>query len=175
MEPIQFVFLFGAALTLYAAVMVVTRRNLVHASLFLVLALAGVAMIFVLLEAYYWAVIQVAVYIGAIAIMIIMAVMVTRDVTGAHVKTFNKNVLWGLVLALLVAGTLIWALSFWPEFGAEAQQASIGEETIQELGFQLFAGDGFVLPTIVASVLLLAALIGAIKVAFPIQQEKEEK
>jgi len=175
MEPIQVVFLFGAALTLFAAVMVVTRRNLVHASLFLILSLAGVAMIFVMLEAYYWAVIQVAVYIGAIAIMIIMAVMVTRDVTGAHDKTFNKNFLWGLVLALLVAGTLIWALSFWPEFNSQAQQANIGEDTIRELGFQLFAGEGFVLPTIVASVLLLAALIGAIKVAFPIQQEKEEE
>ena len=52
MEPIQILFLIGAALILGSAVMVVTRRNLIHAALFLILALSGVAMIFVLLEAF---------------------------------------------------------------------------------------------------------------------------
>ena len=54
MEPIQIVFLIGAGLVLGSAVMVVTRRNLIHAALFLILTLSGVAMIFVLLEAFYW-------------------------------------------------------------------------------------------------------------------------
>lgn len=175
MEPIQVIFLIGAALTLFSAVMVVTRRNLVHAALFLILALAGVTIIFVLLEAYYWAVIQVVVYIGAIAIMIIMAVMVTRDVTGKHGVPFNKNVFWGILLALLVTGSLALSLTFWPKFNAEPQAAMIDENVIAELGHQFFAGDGFLLPTIVASVLLLAALIGAIKIAFPVEQEKEEE
>ncbi|HKJ26574.1 MAG TPA: NADH-quinone oxidoreductase subunit J, partial [Anaerolineales bacterium] len=138
MEPMQFVFLFGAALIVISALMVVTRRNLVHAALFLIVTLAGVAMIFVLLEAYYWAVIQVVVYIGAIAIMIIMVVMVTRDVTGKHDEPFNKNAALAGVAAALVVISLALSLSFWPKFESQAQAAQIGEGVIQELGVQLF-------------------------------------
>ena len=62
----------------------------------------------------------------------------------------------------------------WPQFGAEAQQAQIDGSVIEELGFQLFNAEGYVIPTIVASILLLAALLGAIRVAFPIKREKED-
>ena len=173
MEPIQIVFLIGAALVLGSAVMVVTQRNLIHAALFLILALTGVAMIFVLLEAYYWAVIQVVVYIGAIAILIIMAIMVTRNVTGENVKRFNKNAVWAAALGVLASGSLIWALSYWPAFDAQAPQADTGEVVVQQLGLGLFSAEGYLIPTIIASVLLLAALIAAIKTAFPISQEEE--
>lgn len=175
MEPIQVVFLIGAALVLISAVMVVTRSNLIHAALFLIVALFGVAMIFVLLEAFYWAVIQVVVYIGAIAIMIIMAIMVTRDVTGETHKSFNKNVVWAGLLGLLSVGTLLWALNEWPTFSAEVQLSPVDSQlVIEELGVMFFSGQGYLIPSIVASVLLLAALIAAIKIAFPIKQEEEE-
>ena len=173
MEPIQIIFLIGAALVLGSAVMVVTRRNLIHAALFLILALTGVAMIFVLLEAFYWAVIQVVVYIGAIAILIIMAIMVTRDVTGENVKPFNKIAVWAAGLSALAAGSLIWALSSWPAMETLAPKADTGEAVVQQLGVQLFSFEGYVIPTIIASVLLLAALIAAIKTAFPISEEEE--
>jgi NADH-quinone oxidoreductase subunit J len=173
MEPIQFVFLIGAALVLGSALMVVTRRNLIHAALFLILTLSGVAMIFVLLEAFYWAVIQVVVYIGAIAILIIMAIMVTRNVTGEAVKPFNQSAVWAAVLSVVAAGTLIWALSFWPSFDTPLPEADTGEVVIEMLGLQLFSAEGYLIPTIIASVLLLAALIAAIKSAFPISQEEE--
>jgi len=175
MEPIQVVFLIGAALVLFSAVMVVTRSNLIHAALFLIVTLFGVAMIFVLLEAFYWAVIQVVVYIGAIAIMIIMAIMVTRDVTGETHKSFNKNVVWAGLLGLLSVGTLVWSLSQWPQFSAESQLSPVDSQlVIEELGAKFFSGDGFLIPSILASVLLLAALIAAIRIAFPIKQEEEE-
>jgi NADH-quinone oxidoreductase subunit J len=154
--------------------MVVTRRNLIHAALYLIVTLFGVAMIFVLLESFYWAVIQVVVYIGAIAIMIIMAIMVTRDVTGEEYKPFNKNVVWAGLLGLLVVITLIWALTFWPQFGAEIQQTVDSQAVVEDLGAQFFSADGYLIPSIVASVLLLAALIAAIKTAFPIEQEEED-
>jgi NADH-quinone oxidoreductase subunit J len=173
MEPIQVVFLIGAALVLFSAVMVVTRSNLIHAALYLILTLFGVAMIFVLLEAFYWAVIQVVVYIGAIAIMIIMAIMVTRDVTGEEHKPFNKNVIWAGLLGLLVVVTLVWALTFWPQFGAETQQTVDSQAVISDLGAQFFSAQGYLIPSIVASILLLAALIAAIKIAFPIKQEED--
>jgi NADH-quinone oxidoreductase subunit J len=174
MEPIQVVFLIGAALVLFSAVMVVTRSNLIHAALYLILTLFGVAMIFVLLEAFYWAVIQVVVYIGAIAIMIIMAIMVTRDVTGEEHEPFNKNVIWAGLLSLLVVVTLVWSLTFWPQFGAEIQQSVDSQNVIADLGSQFFSGQGYLIPSIVASILLLAALIAAIKIAFPIKQEEED-
>ncbi len=173
MEPIQIVFLIGAALTLVSAVMVVTRSNLIHAALFLIVTLFGVAMIFVLLEAFYWAVIQVVVYIGAIAIMIIMAIMVTRDVTGEEIKTFNRNLIWAVLVAAMVIATLVWSLSFWGAFAAEAQQSVDSQAVLAELGFQFFSEQGYLLASVLASVLLLAALIAAIKVAFPIKQEEE--
>lgn len=173
MEPIQVVFLIGAALTLISAVMVVTRRNLIHAALFLIVALFGVAMIFVLLEAFYWAVIQVVVYIGAIAILIIMAIMVTRDVTGEEVKSFNKNLIWAVLVAAMVVVALVWSLSFWDGFAAESQQSVDSQAILAELGFQFFSEQGYLLPSVLASVLLLAALIAAIKIAFPIKQEEE--
>ena len=175
MEPIQVVFLIGAALVLVSAVMVVTRRNLIHAALALIVSLFGVAMIFVLLEAYYWAVIQVVVYIGAIAILIIMVIMVTRDVTGETVEPFNKNLAAAVLMAVLSAVSLIWSLSGWPAFDAQAQAADTGETVVRELGIQLFSADGYLIPTIAASVLLLAALIAAIRIAFPPQQEEEQK
>ena len=78
MDATQFIFIVTAALIVASAVMVVTTRNLVHAALWLIAALFGVAVIFILLEAGFLAVVQVVVYIGAIAIMFIFAVMLTR-------------------------------------------------------------------------------------------------
>ncbi len=174
MDPIQIVFLIGAALVLISALMVVTRSNLIHAALFLIVTLFGVAMIFVLLEAFYWAVIQVVVYIGAIAILIIMAIMVTRDVTGEEIKSFNKNLVWAGLLAVMVIVTLVWSLTFWPQFGAETHQTVDSQAVISDLGEQFFSAEGYLIPSIVASILLLAALIAAIKIAFPIKQEEED-
>jgi NADH-quinone oxidoreductase subunit J len=173
MEPIQIVFLIGAALVVVSAVMVVTRRNLIHAALYLILTLFGVAVIFVLLQAYYWAVIQVVVYIGAIAILIIMAIMVTRDVTGETVEPFNRNLIGAALLAVMAAGVLIWSLSDWPAFSALAPAAETGEIVVQDLGAQLFSVQGYLLPTLLASVLLLAALIAAIRIAFPNETEED--
>jgi len=173
MEPIQIVFLIGAAMVLGSAIMVVTQRNLIHAALYLIVTLFGVAVIFVLLEAFYWAVIQVVVYIGAIAILIIMAIMVTRDVTGETVEPFNKNAIIAAALAIMAAATMILGLSDWQAFESLAPKAETGEVVVQELGLQLFSAEGYLLPTIIASVLLLGALIAAIKVAFPIQKEED--
>ena len=76
----QIVFILVAILTLGSALMVVTTRNLVHAALWLVVALFGVAVFFVLLHAGFLAVAQVVIYIGAIAILTIFTIMLTRRV-----------------------------------------------------------------------------------------------
>src|SRR3970282_1539349 len=74
----QIIFLIVGAATLLSALMVVTSRDLVHAALWLVATLFGVAIIYTLLNAGFLAVVQVVVYIGAIAILFIFAVMLTR-------------------------------------------------------------------------------------------------
>ena len=74
MDASQVIFILSAALIIASALMVVTTRNLIHAALWLISTLFGVAVLFVLLEASFLAVVQVVVYIGAIAIMFIFAV-----------------------------------------------------------------------------------------------------
>jgi len=102
-------------------------------------------------------------------------VMVTRDVTGEESKPFNKNMIWAGLLAVLAVATLVLALSAWPQFGAQAQQNIDSDAMVAELGVQFFSAEGYVIPTIVASILLVAAFIAAIKIAFPIQQEEDKK
>ena len=76
--PVNIVFGFIAALMLYGAVRVVTTTNVVHAALWLVVVLAGMAGLFILLQAEFLAVTQVMVYIGAIVVLFLFGVMLTR-------------------------------------------------------------------------------------------------
>lgn len=78
MTPIQIIFLIVALLTLGASVMVVSARRMMHAALWLILTLLGVAVMFATLESGFFTIVQVVVYIGAIAILILFAVMLTR-------------------------------------------------------------------------------------------------
>ncbi len=80
MSGMEIIFLVVALVTLYAALEVVTTNNLIHAALWLIVTLFGVAAIFALLSAPFLAVVQVMVYIGAIAILMIFAIMLTRGV-----------------------------------------------------------------------------------------------
>jgi NADH-quinone oxidoreductase subunit J len=97
----QIVFLLVALATLGSGFMVVTTRNMVHAALWLVATLFAVAIVFALLNASFLAVVQVVVYVGAIAILFIFAVMLTRRDMRDQGPQLNPN--WGLG-ALLGAG-----------------------------------------------------------------------
>jgi NADH-quinone oxidoreductase subunit J len=167
MTPVQIVFLLIALVTLVAAVLTVTTRKVLHAALWLVVSLFGVAAVFALLQAGFFAVIQVVVYIGAIAILIIFAVMLTRRVM-QDTGTQLAHAWWvagGATLLLL--GGLVAALSRWPGFNALPPDYSEPAQnaTIAQLGQALVSPQAFVLPFEVASVLLLAALVGAIYIA----------
>ncbi len=169
MTPIQIVFLLVAAATLASAVMMVTVRRILHAALWLVMTLLGVAIVFVTLETGFFAVVQVVVYIGAIATLIIFAVMLTRrDLQDTPQQTGRQAWLAGLLSLAVVAG-LIAALSGWQHFSAlrAGMDTSAGQElaSIAELGRLLVSPDAYAIPFEVASVLLIGALIGAIYVA----------
>jgi NADH-quinone oxidoreductase subunit J len=176
MTPLQIVFLLAAAFTLVSALLVVTRPNLVHASLWLIAALAGVAILFVLLEAGFLAAVQVVIYIGAIAILIIFAVMLTRGVMSDAGPGVNRN-WWGAALsAVLLFGGIVALLSQVPA-AASRLPAPLGDADalLEDLGRSLVDVDRYVLPFEVASVLLLAALIGSIVIARPSAGEEGQR
>ena len=162
----QIIFLVVALFTLGSALMVVTTRNLIHAALWLVSTLFGVAVIYALLNAGFMAVVQVVVYIGAIAILFIFAVMLTRKDLRDNVSQMNKNWWAGAIVAVLTFAGLVFALQGWSGFSKTAAAVPSGFDAISQLGEQLTSPNAYVLPFEVASVLLLAALVGAVYVAF---------
>jgi NADH-quinone oxidoreductase subunit J len=166
MSAIQIIFLIAAVSTLSAAIMVVTTRNLVHANLWLIVTLFGVAVFFVLLNAGFLAVAQVIIYIGAIAILLIFAIMLTRRLAAESRSQINQNWGWAALLALVLFGGLIWMLTSWQGFSTTMPALSAGADPLHALGTALVSPDGYVLPFEVASVLLLSAMVGAIMVAW---------
>src|SRR5512146_1687912 len=116
MTPMQIVFILTAAVTLGAALLVVTTRNMVHAALWLVLTLLGIAISFVLLSAGFMAVGQVVIYIGAISVLLIFAVMLTRRVADESVPQLNQNWVWAGLISAVLFGGLVWMLTHWSGF-----------------------------------------------------------
>jgi NADH-quinone oxidoreductase subunit J len=162
----QIIFLIVGAATLLSALMVVTKRNLVHAALWLVATLFGVAIIYTLLNAGFLAVVQVVVYIGAIAILFIFAVMLTRRQAADTGASVNKNWWAGALMAVGTFAGLAFLLQSWSGFSKTAATIPSGFDAVSQLGDALTSPAGYVLPFEVASVLLLAALVGAVYLAF---------
>jgi NADH:ubiquinone oxidoreductase subunit 6 (subunit J) len=157
---LQAIFVVLGLVTLGAAVMVVTSRNLFRSALWLILTFFGIAVMFILLNAEFLAVVQVLIYIGAISTLIIFAVMLTRDMMDPKAQRFNEQ--WGVVagFAALLFVVLLALLTRvpWP-----AGIAPAPADAIARLG-AAFVGP-YVVPFEVASVLLVVALIGAIIIA----------
>ncbi len=100
MTAMQIIFLVVAAVILGSAVFVVTSRNLIHCALWLIVTLFGVAVLYALLNAGFLAVVQVVIYIGAIAILFIFAVMLTRADLLQHTPQLNPAWWLNAILAL---------------------------------------------------------------------------
>jgi NADH-quinone oxidoreductase subunit J len=156
------VFVILSAVALVGAVGAVTSRNIFHSALFLVLSFIGVAGFYVLLEAELLAMIQLLVYVGAIAILIIFAIMLSRRLMSSEFKARNEQWILALLAAVVLFAVLAVVLWFvqWPTAQAEAPT-----DAIVMLGEALVSPDQFLLPFEVASVLLLVALVGAVIVA----------
>jgi len=164
MDISQIIFLIVGAVTLISAVAVVTLRNLVHAALTLIVSLFSIAVLFVLLDAGFLAAVQVVLYIGAIAILIIFAMMLTRRVMAD--EQIQRNNQWALALVVTVAALVgLIGLILMPSHTWAVLQDVNTDASIAALGKALTNPDGFVLPFQIASVLLTVALVGAIAVA----------
>ena len=143
-----------AAIMIVGALKVVTSKNVVHAALALVLVLAGAAAQYLLLAAEFVAVTQVLVYVGAVMVLFLFGVMLTRAKLGAETDLNNKNHLLGVMVWVLVDGFRDAKL---PQ-GADAQPVSV-----QQVSDSIF--DPYLLPFWALSFVLLAAVIGAIVLA----------
>jgi len=168
------IFILISAFTLIAGVMVVVDRNLFSAAIALMASFLGVAGIYVILEAGLLAVAQLLVYIGAISILIIFAIMMTRRLMQTTESPFNPRPAWAAfaaVLAFIVLAVVIvrtWPASDFPEVPSVG--AGVLRANVAKVGSMLVNPDEYVIPFEVVSVLLLAALIGSIVIA---RSEKE--
>jgi len=165
MTGLQIIFLIVTGVTLFSAIMVVSVRKMIHAVLWLVQTLLGVAILFITLQASFFAVVQILVFIGAISILILFSVMLaSRVIQDSSPQVVKKWWLPALVATLLL-GLLVNFLALWPGFETTLVELPEGSDNIAELGHVLISPEGYIIPFELASILLLAALIGAIYIA----------
>ena len=150
-----------AVVSVLSSLAVVLFRDVFKGALFLVLSFLGVAGIYVTLQADFLAAVQVLVYAGAISILIIFAVMLTRNVSQG--SRANHLTPYAVVVALVLLVLIITAIlgTSWPQRPEVTGELAMG--STGPLADVLF--NRYLLPFEVASVLLLAALIGAIAIA----------
>ncbi len=155
------VFYILAALTLAGGLAAVTLRNTVHCALALTVAFAGLALIFLQLDAQFAGFAQILIYVGAVAILVVFAILLTRSSEEAPGGVFSKSWLAGLTIAAAVFAVLGWAvLRSAPMLQHESAAPSV---TVQQIGAALIGR--YVLPLEIVALLLTAALIGAVIVA----------
>jgi NADH-quinone oxidoreductase subunit J len=164
MTALQIAFLLTSAATLLTATMVVMVRNLFHAALWLVVTLFGVAIIFALLEASFLVVAQVALYIGAISILIIFAVMLTHNIMRYTMPQGNDQWQLSMGVAVVTFACLAFMLLQVPQFTL-LPRTPVPADSLALLGQAMVNPSQFALAFEVASVLLLAAMVGSIMVA----------
>lgn len=163
----QNIFFYVIAATMVAsALVVVTSRNVVHSALALIVVFGGVAAQFVILAGEFVAVTQVLVYIGAIMVLVLFGIMLTRAKIGRDPHMTNDHWWVGVVTAVLLVGVMGYALV--DRFGDDALPAerridSVNGSNTATVSDAIFSQ--YLIPFEVISVLLLSALVGAIVIA----------
>jgi NADH-quinone oxidoreductase subunit J len=171
-EPVNWVFLVIGIVVLVSGFRVVTAQNVVHSALFLVGALAGSAGLFLMLSAEFVAWVLVLVYIGAVVVLFLFGIMITRAPTGFDEGLDSEKKAWPTVLSVSLFVLLSWSSLL--AFG-DTPIEMVGEPTTTETLAQSLLGR-FVIPFEVVSFVLLAALIGSITIArrdlSPLEEEE---
>src|SRR4030065_2609605 len=152
MTPEKIIFIVVALVTLGAALSVVISRNLIHSALWLILALFGIAIFYVLLDAGFFAVIQVIIYIGAIAILFLFAAMLTRKVMQDTGPQSNSNWWLGALIALLLLAGIAVVLVNLQGFTSFTPRVINPSDRLSQLGLALVSPDLYVLPFELASI-----------------------
>lgn len=157
MMPIgQIVFMAFAVFSVVAALRVVTSRRVFHAALWLIAAFFGVAAVYMLLESPFMAAIQLFLYIGGVAVLTVIAIMVTKGVMREDRRILSRPIAAGIIsFALFI--TMVWMIAQLPLPEEPVFPVSAGSLSL--LGAALVDPEGYLLPFEVVSVMLLAVLI----------------
>jgi NADH-quinone oxidoreductase subunit J len=160
-NPQEVIFILLGVLAIASAVLVVTTRNVVHAALWLVVTLAGAAGSYLMLAAEFVAWVQVLIYVGAVVVLLLFGIMLTKAPIGREQGLDGENRIAALAVGLTSAATLVTLMvdAFRHSY-IELESANAARATTAQTGEALF--KAYVLPFEVVSVLLLAALIGSI-------------
>jgi NADH-quinone oxidoreductase subunit J len=157
----QIAFFILSALALASGILVITRRNIVHSVIWLIVCLFSVAGIFLLLQAEFLFAVQIILYVGGIMVLFLFAVMLVNVESSLKEARFNRQ--WALALgtALLLLAELGYGLLS-GRHGFRPVQASVAgpASNTQMIGSALYAN--YMLPVEIASVLLLVAMVGAV-------------
>jgi NADH:ubiquinone oxidoreductase subunit 6 (subunit J) len=154
-------FIIIALLTIAGAMAAMTLRNLIHCALAMAAAFGGLAMLYLQLDAQFVGFAQILVYIGAVAILIVFAILLTRGGEAPEKRLFTSSWVWGVGVGVAVFGTLVWAIN--SSFVNERKPEEDVAPTVKEIGDALMTR--YVLPLEVIGLLLTAALIGAVIIA----------
>ncbi len=154
-------FAFIAALTIASAIAAMSLRNLVHCALALTLTFAGLAGLYLQLDAQFVGFAQILVYIGAVAILIVFAILLTRGSQPPQQAIFSSSWIAGIGIAVVVFGVLAGMILSSRSLAPGITTAP--ETSVRQIGEQLMGK--YVLPLEVVGLLLTAALIGAVIIA----------
>jgi NADH-quinone oxidoreductase subunit J len=155
--------------TVLAALRVVTTKNVIHAALYLVVVLASIGALYILLAAEFVAAVQILVYIGAIVVLFLFGVMLTRATIGTEAGLDNDQRWTAAVTSVFLLGVLAFVLV--DAFGDDRLPTleGVSREELTATRGTGAVGDAifstFLVPFEIVSVLLLAALVGAIVLA----------
>jgi NADH-quinone oxidoreductase subunit J len=163
--PVLFIL---AALTLAGGLAAVLLKNLVHCALAVIVAFGGLALLFLSLDAQFAGFAQILVYIGAVAILIVFAILLTRGSELPKEGVFSRTWFTGLVIAAAVFSVLGWAVL--QSVRALPEQSAVPQVRVRDIGNALVGR--YVLPLEIVALLLTAATIGAVIVAM---HEKERQ
>jgi NADH:ubiquinone oxidoreductase subunit 6 (subunit J) len=155
------VFWILAVITVLGGLTAVTLKNTVHCALALTAAFAGLALLFLQLDAQFAGFAQILVYIGAVAILIVFAILLTRSSETPTDGVFSRTWFAGLMIAAAVFAVLAWAVLH--SVGALPNESTAPAVTVQQIGAALMGR--YVLPLEIVALLLTAAMLGAVIVA----------
>lgn len=182
------IFYIIAGITSAAALLAVTVRNLFHCALFLAMAMFGISGVFLYLNVEFLAIVQVLIYVGAVTVIIIFGISLTRNMMDERSKVMNHQFLFSVVVAVVLSGIVIAAIQESPFLGSEHPVSFVFGSTTGDDGqkaVKIFANaghslvgelndlasvlikpeNGFAFAFEFVSILLLSALVGAIVIA----------
>jgi len=169
MDLVTVVFWIIAVILVGSALLVVTQRNIVHSALALVVVFAMAAGIYLLLNAEFIAIVQILIYAGAVTILILFALMLTRT-SNIQLNSNPNNRQWWLavIVSALVGAVIVYAAGVSPHVvaavGNGSSQLPPGINNVVRIGQLLYSPTtySYVLPFEIATVVLLVAIVGAI-------------